>query len=390
MEEIDIHNQMPRFEKEASKITQMAKSKNKELLEAYVRWHRQKIEQGSLAYSSAWRSLSHALKLCDYFEDISLATQEQVEKWFAEQINKEAVVKTSTGYLKPAGRKRSAETIEDIATQGEKFFKFVRFMEKGKPLELFNSRKCPIPEVCQFLSVDTSTRKVYEKPKVSQEQIKTLIEHLRSKGEYLSEQCGTLAALLNDTGMRFSEACTLRHKNISIEGDYLVISIKQSKTRTRTVCSVLAKPYLQTWISKSPTKNDPAGLIFCTRKGTKVNYGSLRHCFNKAIEELGIEWHDRSSFHYLRHIFASRASQWSDFLIKYWLGWHDRSMRAHYSEFAYKDCLPYYLEMVKDNPMLKAPLSYLEEKEAKTIEDKLKADITAKVIAMLKAEKALA
>lgn len=319
-----------------------------------------------MANSSTYRSLNHAMKLCDYFHpDISKATQKQVEEWFALELDKPKVHRTSTGYLKPTGKKRSIDTLEDYSTQCIKFFKFVHFLEKDKPLLLFSSKKTSMPEQCEFISVDASKRKQYEKPRVTQDQIQQLIEYLWNQNYHLPKMTGCLVALLNDSGMRFGEAVTLRIKDIVVEGDYLIISIKESKTRTRTIVSILAKPYLISWLGQHPNKNDPDALVFYSRDNKKVNYPPMRNIFKNALSELNLEWKKYSSFHFLRHLFAARASIFPDFFLRYWLGWHDTSMRAHYSENTYKECLGYYKQMINSerNPMLDKKLCVLEEKQ---------------------------
>ena len=373
---VDIHNQEKRYLVKAEKVNLMPKSKNKDYLKAYVEWHNYQIETGAMAYSSSLRSISHALKLCDYFHpDLNQATQKQVELWFTEQMNKEKVHRTSTGYLKPLGKKRSPETLEDISTQAIKLFKFVKFLNKDKPLNLFSSKRAPMPEVCEFIGMDIPNRKQYEKPKVKQEQIQSLIDFLRKQGTYNNDLTGVLTALLNDSGMRFGEACTLRIRDVVPEEDYLVITLQESKTRTRTIVSILAKPYLVSWLSTHPDKNNKNALLFCNRKGKPVNYDALRKCFLNAIKELDIEWKHNSSFHYLRHLFASRATIFPDFHMKYWMGWHDRSMRAHYTNNTYIECLNYYKQMLikENNCMLDKPLTTLENNNTQSLTNRVKA-----------------
>lgn len=366
MESVDIHNQKPKYERLLQRIESLPASKNKEILNQYLVWHQNQIDQKKLAYSSSIRSLSHALNLCDYFyPDITQATQEQVEKWFSEELQKPKVIKTASGKLFPTGKKRSVETLEDVSTQGIKFFKFIKFIGKGKPLLLFNSKKMSLPEQFEFISVDTSSRQVYEKPRVTQEEIHKLIEYLWTKKSHLPKMIAVLTALLNDSGMRFSEATTLRLKDIIPENDYLIITLEESKTRTRSVPVILCKPYLTDWIGMHSQKNNKEALLFYSGEGIKVDYAVCRRVFNQAIKDMKINWKEQSSFHYLRHLFASRASVYPDFFLKYQLGWHDRSMRAHYSQNTYKECLGYYKQMIQQerNPMLNKNLSFIDAQQ---------------------------
>lgn len=403
MEFIDIHNQKPTYERILQRIEALPNSKNKEIIKQYIAWHQHQIDQKKLAYSSAIRSLRHALNLCVYFyPDITTVTQKQVEEWFSYEIEKEKVHKTSTGSLKPTGTKRSVETMEDYSTQGIKFFKFVKFISKGKPLLLFNSKKMSLPEQFEFISVDTSERQTYEKPRVTQEEIQKLIEFNWTKKSHVPHMVGCMTALFNDTGMRFSEGTTLRLKDISSQGEYSVISIQQSKTRTRTVPVILCQPYLTAWIGQHPQKDNPNALLFYSNKfevdskGKKVkskeismvDYDSCRTVFNDSIKELGISWKEKSAFHYLRHLFASRATVYPDFFLKYQLGWHDRSMRAHYSQNTYKECLGYYKQMIQQerNPMLNKKLSFLD-KQQRTEEDLMIEKIRTIVLQEMKNKK---
>lgn len=375
---VDIHKQKDAYNAKIKEYERLPASKNKDIMKKYIEWHNYQIEQKAMAHSSCVRSLRHALNLCDYFPDLTKATQNQVEKWFAEEMNKEKVHKTSIGSMKKMGCKRSPETLEDISTQAIKFFKFINFLDKGKPLYLFSSKKAPMPEVTEFIGIDIPKRKQYEKPKVKQEQIKDLIEWLRSKSSYNFDLTGVLVSLLNDTGMRFSEAVTLRIRDVVPEEDYLVITMQESKTRTRTIVSILAKPYLNSWLATHPKKKDTNALLFCNRQGKPVNYDALRRCFLQGINGLNIEWKNNSSFHYLRHLFASRATTFPDFYMKYWMGWHDNSMRSHYTNNTYLECLKYYKKMLREenNCMLNNPLSVLDIKESqieKNLNDRVKA-----------------
>lgn len=375
---VDIHKQIDAFKAKKKVCEEFPEGKNKEILLKYVQWHEYLIEQGNMAHSSSVRSLRHAINLCDYFPDITNVSQKKVEEWYAFEMNKEKVHKTSTGTFKPMGCKRSPDTLEDFSTQAIKFFKFVKFLEKGKPFQLFSSKRSPMPVECEFIGIDLPKKKQYEKPKVKQEQIKDLIEYLRRKNTYAYDLCGVLVALLNDTGMRFSEACTLRIRDVQPEEDYFVITLQESKTKTRTIVSILAKPYLLSWMSKHPFKDDENALLFCNREGRPVNYDVLRRVFIRGLRDLNIEWQKRSSFHYLRHLFAARASVFPDFYLKYWMGWHDSSMRSHYTQNTYRECLSYYKKMLRNenNPMVDEPLSVLEKKERQansSLQDRVKA-----------------
>jgi len=365
MKSIDIHNQKEKYNRLLNQITNLPLSRNKEILQAYADWHNNQIDQNKIAHSSSYRSLSHAIKICDYFPNVEKATQKQVEEWFSKEIEKPKVQRTGADTLKPSTQKRSVETLEDVSTQGIKFFKFVTFLSKGKPLLLFNSKRCSLPEQFEFISVDTSKRKEYEKPRITQKQIKELVDYLWNSKNHLEKMTGLLICLLSDTGMRFSEGVTLQIQDIQPEEDYLILNIRESKTKTRTVVSMLAKSYLINWLGSHPKKNNPEALVFFSGNGNKVSYANMRNVFFKAIKVLKINWREGQSFHFLRHLFASRATKFSDFHLRYWMGWNDKSMRAHYSNNTYLDCLGYYKQMIlnEENPFIDARLCLIEEKQ---------------------------
>lgn len=367
VQEVDVHQSKSKYASRLNKINLLPDSQGKEILLQYVEWHNEKIPN-KITYASATRSLDIALRFIDEFQKPFELTQRQLEKWFEKETKRNCLIRTGGDSLKETNRKISLGSIEKFQSQMLKFIKFIEFLKLKKPINLFNSKRMPVPLIAQFCFLDTNKKKQLEPPLVNQEQIKKVIDYLLSTGNYVDSVTGTLVALLNDTGMRLSEALTLRHCDLINEENYWLVQLQQSKTRTRTNVILLSKEYISKWLSTCPTKNNKQGLIFCTKTGEPVAYSPIRKSFINALEKNNVNWKTNSSFHYLRHLTASRLYEMPGNLIKYYLGWEDSEMRAVYSNYSWKVCIPYLLKSIKNNPMNNTKLSYMEEIEPENLE----------------------
>lgn len=341
----------------------MPKCQNKAYIDKYIKYLEFQLAEKQLVYASAKRSLHYALEICDYFSpDVKKATTRQFEKWFAEQLTRKAYHNAGTSGVKKTPKKIGVETQKKIMIQTIKFLKFINFLDKNKPVVLFNSKKASIPEVAEFWIVNTKKNKTYEKVEVKQEKIKEVIDYLFSTGNYLDEMLGVLVSFLNDSGCRFGESCTLLEQDITVEGEYLIVKLRESKTATRTLSLLLCKETMKHWLRKFPNKGKN-GLVFCQKDGSPVSYDKLRFRFKEVLTQQKIEWAKYKAFHYLRSLTATRFNKWDSGIANFWFGWADRSMRRTYSQYSYKDCQKQYLKTLKEekNPMLDAKLSILDE-----------------------------
>lgn len=362
MEEIvDVHNSKKRYSDFVEKINKLSDSEGKETLLKYISWHDRQLENNKMSYSSCTRSLQIAYRVIDSFPKPSEITQKKLEEWFEVETKRNKLHRTGGGYSKETKDKISLGTIQKTQSQLMKFIKFIEFLKLNKPINLFNSKRIPVPLVAQFCFSDTTKNKFYEPPRVSQEQIKELIDYLLTTGNYIDEVTGVLVAYTNDTGCRNGEALSLRHENLFQEEGYWLAQLPESKTKTRTNVLLLSKEYMSKWLAKCPTKDNKKGLIFCNKKGNKLSYDSVRLSLKKALEKKNIDWKAYSAFHYIRNLASSRVYDMPQNLAEYYFGWKGSGMRAVYSTYNWKACLPYLLKSIKGNPMADAKLSYMEE-----------------------------
>lgn len=368
MMSLDLHKSKKYYSNLCAKIEAEKPSKKRDILLKYIEWHNKKLEKGNLEQSSIKRSVEIAYSFLD---KCPLALEHDinaVKQWwldYAENKERSALQKTSS--------------------QVKKFLKFRDFSETGEDMRFFNNKVAPTSKEAMFFIMDEAPRKQFEKPRISQEQIKQVLDELL-KGNKASILTCALVSLLNDTGARFSEIATLRNKDIVLEEDYLVITIQQSKTRTRTVISALSKKYLNAWLSISPNRNNSDALLFCNEKKNPLNYNIVLRKFKKTLETCKVSWAKGSSFHYLRHLFASRTNQWDGDLLSYWLGWSMKNkMRERYSSWTYKACIKQYYSMLEEekNPMLNMSLTFIDKQKEDEYKTRLIQDIEPLIQAYL-------
>lgn len=361
VEEIDIHHSKKLYSNFIERINKVPEGQGKEILLKYVSWHEDQLTKKKMSHSSVLRSLQTAFRVVDAFPKPFDISQKQLEDWFETETKRNKLHRSGGDGVKEGTKQISLGTIQKEQSQLIKFLKFVEFLKLNKPLSLFNSKRIPIPLIAQFCFSDTSKSKEVEPPLVSQDQIKEVIDYLLSTGNYIDGVTGVLVSYLNDSGNRLSESLSLRHENLSQEEGYWLVQIQQSKTATRTNIVLLSKNYLSKWLANCPTKNNKKGLIFCNKKGEPLSYALLRKSLTKALEKKGVKWKEYSSFHYLRHLAASRLYEMPQNLAEYYFGWSGKGMRATYSAYNWKACLPYLLKANRGNPMMDSKLSYMEE-----------------------------
>lgn len=376
--DIDVHDNKSEYERMKVRANATPACENKEYLLKYIEFLDNEITQQRLVYSSATRNLRYAIIFSDaFYPNIIKASQGAVEDWFAKEIQKNAVHGVGAKGVVKTNKKLSVSSHEKIKNQCEKFLKFVYFLQKNKPVILFNSKRAPIPLQTEDWYVNTKTNKEIVKPDISQDQIKSIIDYCFSTGNYLDEELGVLVSFLNDSGCRFSEGVTLLEEDFKVEGNYLIVKLRQSKTKTRTLSLLLCKEHILHWLRKFPNKGKN-GLVFCSKDGNKVSYPQFRDRFKEILAKLNIKWAENKAFHYLRHLTACRFGEWDGDLASYWFGWTSRGnkMRERYSNYTYKTCQNMYVKTLKQekNPMLDVKLSAIDEQQqdfVKNLEEEL-------------------
>src|SRR5713226_5263503 len=111
-----------------------------------------------------------------------------------------------------------------------------------------------------------------------------------------------LLRLLYGAGLRVSEACSLRWRNLHLRGTAGQITVFGKNARTRAI----ALPH-GLWVELSDSRG-PAGaeeLIFRSRSGRPLDRGRVRMIIRRAAQRVGVA--DSVSPHWLRHAHASHA-----------------------------------------------------------------------------------
>lgn len=387
---LDIHHRKKQYDRIIKEINSLGEGEPKNTLLKYVEYHEGLIQKNKMTIGSAQRSISIACRICDFFENPKEIKQEELERWFSEEMKRKSLRRAGNDVLIPSNKQISDETARKIGNQLIKFLKFVEFLKLNKPVSLFFSKRIPVPSIAQFCIMEREKSKKYEPPLVSQLQVKQIIDELRTSTIYTERLSGVLMSFLNDTGARFGEAISLRHENLTKEGDNWIVQYNSSKTATRTNVLILSEDYIKNWVANCPTNpkklGHSKGLIFSNRNGNAIEYSLIRSALKKTLRKLNIPWKNYSAVHYFRHLTASRFAEMPDNLIKYYFGWEDSSMRANYSAYNYKMVMPYLIKANQNNPMLSPKFSYMDEQE-KTIEEKHKQEILLAVEKLIEARK---
>jgi site-specific recombinase XerD len=128
----------------------------------------------------------------------------------------------------------------------------------------------------------------------------------------------TILLLLYGTGLRFSEALTLKAADVDADNALLIIrETKFSKTRQVPFCQALGQVLAQYALHRSANQLRPPtqDRFFITRHGTEVRKSAFYKIFRRIRTEAGISRGDGAScqprLHDLRHTFAvHRLTAW--------------------------------------------------------------------------------
>lgn len=157
-----------------------------------------------------------------------------------------------------------------------------------------------------------------------------------------------ILATLYDSGMRASEFCSLRFKNIQTDEYGAVLTIQKgtrdAKTGARRVRVLSCTPYLLKWLNDHPdgkNANAPLWIILATnlkREGKPLRAGALNGFIKDAAKRAGIE--RRIWPHLFRHSRATECAKegMSEMEMRIHFGWSRTSdMPARYIHLAGKD-----------------------------------------------------
>ena len=341
----DPHNRVGKIKQNYVRIANEGGVSN-ELLALYNDQLEKDFHKKKLSVSGWEKSLSESIAFARFFDKpIDQLEKRDIERWWKYQEQR-----LMDGEIAPW-------TIRKYVSQARKVLRFAFKHPKTKYLDCFDwiTEELPAKPKRKFTASDLP----------SQEDIKRLIDTLY-EGTKLSARNRAIIALCNDCGLRVGEALELRNKDIKLEQNYLVISVPKSKTETRTVVSVLARPYLETWEKISPNRAKGKNAdcpFFCGAKGKATRYPVIRKALNRALKITSIQFPKGKKTHFFRAMFASRAHSWGVADKNYWLGWAMPGVSGSYTALNYKACIKPYMEMLKaeNNPMLSEDLAFWEE-----------------------------
>jgi len=145
-----------------------------------------------------------------------------------------------------------------------------------------------------------------------------------------------LLMILRETGLRISEALNLNIEDVKFKRDVVELYIRNSaKTgEPRYVTCLKAIPYLRTWLSVHPTKENPKSPLFVSLKGEprRLDYRSADKELKRIVKRAGIN--KRVHFHLFRHMVATEllSLNLSEEIVRKFLGWASGSrMVKNYS-----------------------------------------------------------
>ena len=108
--------------------------------------------------------------------------------------------------------------------------------------------------------------------------------------------------LLFATGIRVSEVCNLRVKDIELQSGVVLVFGKGSKQRTLHICDTDVKKALRGYI-ETFNKKDKKEMLFTNRLGQSLSEQSVRFMIKKYQKQSGIQKHITP--HMFRHSFAT-------------------------------------------------------------------------------------
>ena len=348
--ENDFHNRANRIRSTKKKIEagEGLTKRNKELLESYSEaletQHNKKKAKKKLSLGGFEKSLSEAYRLCKTInKDIDKATKEDFKTWFDEveaRMERDEI---------------SEWTVYKYFSQARKFIRFVfDFKDPNQYIPFFDPLKEMLPE--------KPKNRLTASDLITVEDTKKLLRHIRNSGTWTGIRNSAFIAMLWDTGARPSELLALRNKQFKKEKNYLVVSIKESKSIPRDIIVYACIPYLDEWSKINPAKNDPEGYFFCNSQKQIVNYHAMRREFDKALVRAELKFPKNVGMYMFRNCFISRCT-WEDRFLRYWTGHSQPGSQGHYLALNYMPIVPHYFSMLQECGWVAEKPSWEEEQD---------------------------
>ncbi len=133
----------------------------------------------------------------------------------------------------------------------------------------------------------------------------------KQKENYIYKERYTYKSIIRDiavlellfaTGIRVSEVCSLRVKDMDLQSGVVLVFGKGSKQRTLHICDSDVKKALKEYI-ESFNKKDKNEILFTNRLGQSLSEQSVRFMIKKYQEQSGVLKH--TTPHMFRHSFAT-------------------------------------------------------------------------------------
>jgi len=299
----------------------------------------ERIKEDNFTVPSFEKNLAEAWKLCMFVgsKNIDSITGAELKKWWKGELDRYREKKISYGTLQ--------KQIGCCNT-------FMKFLKAPERWGTSAAKKVRVENMDDVFLPNKPRPKLKERLP-SQQEVKDLLEAMYVDGKRMSVRNRAICALANDSGARISEILSTRNKHVRPEENYLVVDLPISKTAPRTIVAFISKKHLEEWAKISPNRNKGGeAFFFCQGDGNPVGYASLAKEFSKALKKTGLPW--VRGVHFFRHIFISRAASWPAALKCYWTGLTQNGHEGTYSHITYKQCVPEYFKMLKEeeNPML--------------------------------------
>lgn len=168
---------------------------------------------------------------------------------------------------------------------------------------------------------------------LTKEEIEALIENAPNNRDR------ALIAVLYESGMRRGELFSIKIKNISFDGNGMVILIPAGKTGPRRIRLVFSTSFVRHWLDVHPLKNNREAALFCSLQepfGVLSETG-LRCQMRKIAKKAGIQ--KRVNAHSFRHARCTHlAEHLTEAQMKQYLGWTEgSSMAAVYVHLSGRD-----------------------------------------------------
>ncbi len=141
-----------------------------------------------------------------------------------------------------------------------------------------------------------------------------------------------LFSLIYSTGLRVSEALSLRLEDINLNTDTMQVRSTKGNRPRKAYLSKSLKPLLKKYIKDLPSEK---GWLFPTShaQDRPLSYGRARQLFSEAAEEIVNPDGSRVTIHQLRHTFASeRAGQMDSLLLMDLMGHSDIRTTLRYAK----------------------------------------------------------